>query len=283
MPKKHPYTPPTEGTTNNFNIALCQFAVGTDKQANIDKMFGFVSEAARANPAFICLPEMWNCPYTHSYFTKFGEDEAGESVKAMKNAARRGNVFLIGGSIPEVSGGKLYNTCFVINPSGEIIAKHRKMHLFDIDIKGGHSFKESDTFTAGDSLTVFDSPFGKIGVAICFDIRFPEMFAEMQRKGAKLIFLPAVFNMTTGPVHWELLVKSRALDNQIYFAACEQARDINSPFAAYGHSMVANPYGELCGALDQNEGVLHATVDHKFLETIRNQIPLGASGLRICG
>jgi predicted amidohydrolase len=259
---------------NVFNIALCQFAVSDDKALNTEKMEGFVGEAMKNNPTFVSLPEMWNCPYIHKYFREFAESLNGPSVKKMKELARKYNIFLIGGSIPEFEDEKLYNTSFVFNPSGDIIARHRKIHLFDIDIKKGHRFMESDTFTAGESETVIDTPFGKIGVALCFDIRFKELFISMRERGAKLIFLPAVFTMTTGPLHWELLIRSTALDNQIYLAANAQGRDLHSPFIAYGHSMIANPWGDISGKIDHREQILYSQIDFNYLEEVREQMPI---------
>lgn len=260
----------------SFKIALLQFAVCGDKQKNIEKMEQQFNEATRNCPDFICFPEMWNTPYTHKYFREFAENSEGMTVKKMSTLAKENNVYVIGGSIPEIEDDKIYNTCFVFNRSGELIAKHRKVHLFDVDIKGahGHRFFESETLSAGSDLTVFDTEFGKIGVAICYDLRFQKMFYDMGHMGAKLIFLPAAFNMTTGPAHWEKLIVARGLDNQIFFAANGQGRDIGSPFIAYGHSMVSTPYGDITARLDHREGILFADIDFDELEKVREQLPI---------
>ncbi len=128
----------------------------------------------------------------------------------------------------------------VFDNKGVLIAKHRKVHLFDIDVKGGVTFKESDTLTAGNKITLFNTPWGKLGVMICYDIRFPELSRIMAVKGAKIIFTPAAFNMTTGPAHWDTLFKSRALDNQVYMVGVAPARDENSNYISYGNSLIAS-------------------------------------------
>jgi predicted amidohydrolase len=169
----------------------------------------------------------------------------------------------------------LYNTSFIFAPDGAHIATHRKVHLFDIDIERGIRFKESDTFTAGSDITVFDTELGKIGVAVCFDIRFPEMFREMKELGADLFVLPGSFNMTTGPLHWQLLIRARALDNQCYMAACSPARDYSASYLSYGHSMVCDPYGELVGAAAAAEAIVYADIDPEYTAKARREIPIG--------
>ena len=164
----------------------------------------------------------------------------------------------------------------MFDPSGRRIARHRKVHLFDIDVPGGQYFKESDVLSPGDSVTVFDTPFGKMGVCICFDIRFPQMFLEMRKMGVRMVFVPAAFNMTTGPAHWKVLFRSRALDQQIYMLGCSPARDAEGSYVAYGHSILTDPWGRVLAELDEKEGILEATVDLAYTDAVRQQIPLGA-------
>ena len=133
---------------------------------------------------------------------------------------------------------------------------------------------ESETLTAGYHSTVINTEFGMIGIAICFDIRFPELFRKMTLEGAKLIILPGAFNMTTGPAHWELTIRARALDNQVYFAACSPARSMEGPYVAFGNSCISNPWGELCGKTDGNESNVYADIDFGYVDRIRDQLPL---------
>ena len=152
----------------------------------------------------------------------------------MSDYARKYHIYLIAGSMPEADDvGKVYNTSYIFDRDGKQIGKHRKAHLFDINVKNGQHFKESDTLTSGDHATVFDTEFGKMGVMICYDIRFPEFARTMALDGARMIFVPAAFNMTTGPAHWELTFRARALDNQIYMLGCAPARDIQAGYISW--------------------------------------------------
>ena len=160
------------------------------------------------------------------------------------DSAIENKVWIIGGSIPERDGDNVYNTCIVVNPEGSIVAKHRKVHLFDIDVPGKITFKESDTLSAGNQLTVFDTPFCRIGLGICYDMRFPEQSQLMKDAGAEMIVFPGAFNLTTGPAHWELLLRGRAVDNQLYVAGVSPARNPSSDYKAWGHSTLVSPWGK---------------------------------------
>ena len=188
--------------------------------------------------------------------------------------AKELSVYVIGGSIPERQKDKLYNTCCVFSPEGSLIAKHRKVHLFDIDIPGKIAFKESDTLTAGDKLTVVETKYGKIGVGICYDLRFPEMAMIYAKRGAKLIVYPGAFNMVTGPVHWQLLQQARALDNQLFVATCSPARDEKASYTAWGHSTVVGPFAEVVASADHKPGIVYADIDLKQVEERRLNMPL---------
>ena len=183
---------------------------------------------------------------------------------------------MIGGSVPERDEeGKIYNTSYVFDRKGELIGKHRKVHLFDIDVPGGQYFKESDVLSPGKEMTVFDTEYGRMGVCICFDIRFPDLFLQMRRAGVRMVFVPAAFNMTTGPAHWQTLFRSRALDQQIFMAGCSPARDETASYIAYGHSIVTDPWGRILRELDEKEGILDIELDLAETDRIRTQIPLG--------
>ena len=183
--------------------------------------------------------------------------------------------------MPERDGDRIYNTSYVYDREGSLITKHRKIHLFDIDVPGGQYFKESDVLSPGEQVTVFDTEFGKMGVCICFDIRFPELFLEMRKMGVTMVFVPAAFNMTTGPAHWEVLFRSRAMDQQIYMLGCSPARDETASYVAYGHSILTDPWGRVVRELDEKEGLLSMDVDLSYAEAVRQQIPLGSPADRM--
>jgi omega-amidase len=212
-----------------LKIALCQIAVGADKPLNIKKVKDFLSSASEKGASLAVLPECWNSPYSTASFPQYAEPvpdvgalpdpTTSPSSYMLCNEARAKKLWLVAGSIPEREGTgtneKLYNTCLVINSEGKIVGKHRKVHLFDINVPGRIAFKESDSLSAGNSVTVVQSPWGKIGVGICYDIRFPELAMLMREKGADMIIYPGAFNLVTGPAHWELLQRARAVDNQV--------------------------------------------------------------------
>lgn len=262
---------------NRLRIALCQMMVNQEsKKTNIFKAKTMIYEAANKGADIIALPEMFNCPYNNKYFREYAETyPKGETINMLSCAAKEKKVFIIGGSIPELDEqGRVFNTSFIFDNKGIVIGKHRKIHLFDIDIKNGVRFKESEVLTSGGEITMIDTPWGKVGVAICYDIRFPELTRIMALKGAKIVLMPAAFNMTTGPAHWELLFKSRALDNQIFVAGISPARNENYSYVAYGNSLIADPWGSIISRLDEKEGILIQDIDLEYIDEIRESLPL---------
>lgn len=261
-------------TSTKFKTALIQLLVTANKQDNIRRAVEFIREAAKNDAKIISLPECFNSPYGVKYFPEYSETiPEGETIKALSQAAKDNNIFLIGGSIPERCSetNKLYNTCTVFDPNGTLIAKHRKMHLFDIDIPGKITFKESTNLSPGNDLTFFDTPYGRIGIGICYDIRFAELAGLYQRKNCSMIYYPGAFNMTTGPAHWELLIRSRSVDNQLYVSAISPARSQDADYKAWGYSTISNPYGEIIAKAGYNEEIIYADIDiHKLKETRAN-------------
>ena len=258
-----------------IKIAAIQMSTVADKMENVRTVKTYLEKIKDENPDFVILPEMFCCPYQTENFPIYAEKEGGPVWQQLSGYAKQYGIYLIGGSMPEKDAeGNVYNTSYIFDREGKQIGKHRKVHLFDIDVKGGQTFKESDTLTAGDSDTVFDTEFGKIGVMLCFDIRFPELSRMMVNDGAKVIFVPAAFNMTTGPAHWELSFRTRALDNQIYMVGCAPARDVSAGYISWGHSIVTDPWVRVTGMLDENEGILLAELDMDYEEQVREELPL---------
>lgn len=258
-----------------IKIAAIQMSTVADKMENVRTVKTYLEKIKDENPDFVILPEMFCCPYQTENFPIYAEKEGGPVWQQLSGYAKQYGIYLIGGSMPEKDAeGNVYNTSYIFDREGKQIGKHRKVHLFDIDVKGGQTFKESDMLTAGDSDTVFDTEFGKIGVMLCFDIRFPELSRMMVNDGAKVIFVPAAFDMTTGPAHWELSFRTRALDNQIYMVGCAPARDVSAGYISWGHSIVTDPWGRVTGMLDENEGILLAELDMDYEEQVREELPL---------
>ena len=254
-----------------MRISLIQMKVGPDKRENLRRAEALALTARGSD--VIMLPEMFCCPYGNESFVKNAEPEGGEVTETLSRTARECGAYLIGGSMPEAAGGSIYNTCFVYRPDGEPAAKHRKAHLFDIDVKGGQRFFESDTLTAGEGAAVFSTPFGRFGVCICFDIRFPGFIHGME--GIDFLAVPAAFNMTTGPLHWELLFRARAVDEQIFTFGCAPARDEAGAYVSYANSLMVDPWGRVIARAGTEECVLTADIDPAEVRAVRAQIPTG--------
>ena len=256
-------------------IAQIQAHVYEEKEKNMEELERNLERIKDENIDLVTLGEMFNCPYQTPCFPVYGEMERGETWQKLSALAKKYQIYLSAGSVPEKDEeGHVYNTAYVFDPQGNQIAKHRKVHLFDIDVEGGIRFMESDTLTAGKDMTVIDTEFCKIGVAICYDVRFPEWFRKMALAGAKLIILPAAFNMTTGPAHWDITMRMRALDNQVYFAANSPARDEEGVYVAYGNSCIVDPWGRFTAHCDEKEGIIYGDIDLEYVDSVRDQLPL---------
>ncbi len=258
-----------------FKVAAIQMPTVPDKMENLRAAERYLERLAEEKPDFVLLPEMFCCPYQTQNFPVYAEEEGGPAWEMMAGLAKTYGIYLIAGSMPERDDqGKIFNTSYVFDRQGKQIGKHRKAHLFDIDVKGGQQFKESDTLTPGNSDTVFDTEFGKMGVCICYDIRFPEMLRMTVNDGARMVFVPAAFNMTTGPAHWEISFRVRALDNQIYMLGCAPVRDPSTGYTSWGHSILTDPWGQVVKELDEKEGILLETIDLEYEDAVRQQLPL---------
>ena len=258
-----------------IRIALCQMNVVDNKEENLNKASLMIAESVNENADFIVLPEMFNCPYSNDKFIEYCEKEKDSPTLARISAlAREHEVYILAGSIPEKEKEKLFNTSYLFDKDGNIIAKHRKMHLFDIDVKDRITFKESDVLTAGNDFTIADTEFGKIGIGICYDIRFPELARIMVENGALILFYPGAFNMTTGPAHWELLFKSRALDNQVYCVGVAPALNEDASYHSFGHSIITNPWGDIIVEADTKEELIIGEIDLSEIKKIREELPL---------
>ena len=257
-----------------MKLGIVQMQVNESVPENLDTALEYTKAMAGAGAEIVVLPEMFLCPYNNKSFVQNACEADGETVRKLSECARQCNVVLIAGSIPERSDGRIYNTSFVFSDSGELLARHRKIHLFDIDIKGGQRFCESDTLSAGAQITVFDTPFGRIGLCICFDMRFPELCRAMANRGAQIIIAPAAFNMTTGPMHWELMFRARAVDNQVFTAGVAPAQNANSEYKSYGHSILVSPWGKVVRMAELGETAFIADIDLSEITQVREQLPL---------
>ncbi|KAJ7135041.1 carbon-nitrogen hydrolase [Mycena crocata] len=249
-----------------FKLALIQLGnVTFNKSDNLKHAREMIVKAAAnaKKPDLIVLPKIGFTAKPYNV----AETES-ESVKMLSSHST--------GSIPErdTDGKSLYNTCTVYNPNGDLVAMHRKVHLFDIDIPGKITFKESETLTGGTSTNFFDTEFARIGLGICYDVRFPELAMISARQGCHVLIYPGAFNMITGPLHWELLQRSRAVDNQVFFAMCSPARDLTAGYHAWGHSMVVDPMANILVEASEAEDIIYTDIDPALMESARAGIPV---------
>ncbi|TWH45389.1 carbon-nitrogen hydrolase family protein [Sporomusa sp. KB1] len=259
-----------------FSVGICQLGVVADKQGNICKARSMIAEAADRGSHLVVLPEMFNCPYQSELFSQYAEIyPEGPTIAMLAECAEKHKIILVGGSIPERDEvGNIYNTCFIFNEQGSLIGRHRKVHLFDVDIKGGTVFQESKTLVAGSSMTLVDTSLGKIGVAICYDVRFPELARSMVLQGAKILVYPGAFGPVTGPAHWELLMRARAVDNQVYVIGAAPALNAATEYKSYGHSIIVDPWARVLALTNEAETVITSKIDFRTLNRVREELPL---------
>lgn len=257
-----------------MKIALCQTTVHKDWRKNLRNAERVIAEAVKAKADMVVLPEMFICPYNKKAILSAAQPEGGEAWQSMAEAAQKNHVYLAAGSIPESEDGHIYSTCWIFDREGKQIGKYRKMHMFDIDVEGGQYYNESSVITAGNEICVAETEFGPIGIAICYDVRFPEQFRLMQQRGVKAVVLPASFNRTTGPAHWELLMRARALDQEMYVLGCAAAGDLAGSYNGWGHSIAVESMGNDHGRTGRGTGHTVAAVDFAKADAVRSQIPV---------
>lgn len=259
---------------NKCKVAVVQMRIYEKKIDNLKNLNSILDKISQNNVDMVVLPEMFCCPYETSKFPLYAEVEGEETFTYLSNLAKDNNIYLVAGSMPELDkDNKVYNTSYVFNRQGIMIAKHRKIHLFDMQL-GDKFIQESKTITPGNNITVFDTEFGKFGLCICYDLRFPEIFRMMIDKGAKSIIVPAAFNMKTGPCHWELLFKCRSVDNQVYTIGCAPARNYSDKYISFGNSLVVSPWGDVLNKLNETEDFFICDLDFDYIDSIRSELPV---------
>lgn len=260
-----------------FTLAAIQLKVVEDKCENLRKAVCLIRVAKERGSKIVVLPECFNSPYGHQYFKEYAEEiPCGDTCAALCSAAKENQIYVVAGSHPEREGCRFYNTCTVYNPVGELIAKYRKVHLYDIDIPNGVTFKESSVLSPGNSLTTFQTEFCKIGLGICYDMRFEETARLYNKQNCDMILYPGCFNLMTGPLHWDVLLRARAIDNQLFVAGVATASDKNAKHCSYGHSIVISPWGKTITKAEFEEAILYADVNLDEIKEVRQQIPVTA-------
>lgn len=259
-----------------IKLGICQMFVTADKNINISKAKSMIESAAAAGCQVAILPEMFNCPYQTELFPQYAEIyPEGETLGMLAQTAAESKIVVVGGSVAERDeNNNIYNTSFIFDKNGDLLGRHRKIHLFDVNIQGGTVCRESSSLSAGQEMTVVSTTGVKFGVGICYDIRFPELSRMMTLAGAELLIYPAVFGWTTGPAHWELLMRSRAIDNQVFVVGAAPACTPGAPYQAYGHSMVVDSWGDILAMAGSEETMMTVEIDLNKMYTVRQQLPL---------
>lgn len=239
-----------------------------------------IEEAVNDEAKLLVLPENFGLMGMDQRDKVKYREEFGHGLMQdfLSEQAAHYGIWIIGGTIPiavpEVHE-KVYSACLVFNDKGECVVRYDKIHLFDVEFRDKkESYNESNTIVSGEKIVVIDSPFGKLGIAICYDVRFPEIFRKMQQAGAEIIALPSAFTLITGLVHWDILVRARAIENQVYMIAAAQTGLHANQRKTYGHSMIVNPWGDVKAVLADGVDVVTADVDMHFLHQLRKDFPV---------
>ncbi|KAM7294881.1 omega-amidase NIT2-like [Ixodes scapularis] len=259
---------------NKFRLALLQLAVNSNKAENLEKASRKIREAASKGAKMVVLPECFGFPTGSPNFAKYAETIPGESSKMMSRSAKENQVYLIGGVMSESDNNKIYSTCLVYGPDGSMLAKYRKIHLFSFCINGKIKFNEKDFIAPGNRLTTFNTPFGKVGLGICFDIGFAYMAEAYGQLGCKLLVYPGAFDMITGEPYWEIFQRARALDNQVYVATASASRDESASYVNWAHSMLVGPTGAVVESAGIGEKLVLADVDFDQIDEAKDKLPL---------
>ncbi len=260
---------------DRIRVACVQMTSRADKPANLATAERLVSQAAATGADVVVLPEKWNAIGDAAVSHATAEPiEGGESVEAMSRWSRQHGITLVGGSITERREGrdKLSNTSLVFDPEGQIVAAYRKIHLFDVEV-GGVVYRESEAEEPGEEPVVAEIEDWKLGLSVCYDIRFPELYRILALEGAELVTVPAHFTTPTGKDHWHVLLRARAIENQLYVAAAAQIGETLPGRPAYGRSLIADPWGIVVAQAPDAETVIAAELDLVHLRDIRAKLP----------
>jgi deaminated glutathione amidase len=260
---------------DRIRVACVQMTSRTDKAVNLETAERLVAQAAATGADVVVLPEKWNGIGDAAYYHETAEPlEGGESVTAMSSWARTHGITLVGGSIVELREGrdKRSNTSLVFGSGGEIVATYRKIHLFDVEV-GGVVYRESESEEPGDEPVVADVEGWKLGLSVCYDVRFPELYRILALEGAQLVTVPAHFTTPTGKDHWHVLLRARAIENQLYVAAAAQIGETLPGKPAYGRSLIVDPWGLVLAQAADEETVISAELEVGHLEAIRAKLP----------
>lgn len=259
-------------------LALVQSSAGTDFDANVERALAAVRRAADGGAELVALPENFHLRLPSAEGARradVAQEIPGPLSDALGALARERGIYLLAGSYGERSetAGKVYNTSLLLDPSGAVVAKYRKVHMFDVTIAGQVAVEESRSVEAGSEVVTADTSFGRVGLSVCYDLRFPELYRSLALRGAVVAFVPANFTMFTGRDHWETLLRARAIENGMFVVAPGQIRGVPGGFTAYGRSMVVDPWGTVVACASDGQEILHARIDLDLVDEVRAKLP----------
>jgi deaminated glutathione amidase len=274
-PSRHEPQAILPSMADRLRVAAIQLNSGTEKAENIEKAERLVARAASTGADLVLLPEKWNAIGSADTLRRAAEPlEDGETVEAMRDWARTHGITIVGGSITEQREGreKLSNTSVVIDPSGDVVAAYRKIHMFDVEV-GGQVYRESEVEEPGEETNLCDAEGWRVGLTVCYDLRFPELYRILALQGAELVTVPAAFTLYTGKDHWELLLRARAVENQCYVLAANEWGVHEGGKQSYGRSSIVDPWGVVLAQAPDEDCVIAAEIDKARLEQVRHDLP----------
>ncbi len=259
---------------NTLRVAVIQMCSGQRRDENLARTKELLDSSLGHDPHLIALPENFTFLDREGNKLSVVEDpKNGPGIRLLRDFAALHGVTVVGGSMPLAAGDKVTNTCLVFGTDGSVVARYDKIHLFDIDLDTAHSFKESRYIAPGADIVTFDCSGHTMGLSICYDLRFPELYRELTRRGAKVLFVPAAFTHRTGTDHWEALLRARAVENFCYVVAPAQVGRHNDQRESYGRAMVVDPWGQILAQAPDYDCVISAELDFAYLADIRRRMP----------
>ncbi|MCW5889159.1 MAG: carbon-nitrogen hydrolase family protein [bacterium] len=260
-----------------FVAAVAQMASGADRARNVGRASELVRTAAARGARLVVLPEVFAWRGPREAESDQAETIPGPTSDALAAVARETCVWLCMGSVlergPHDGGGRSWNTSVLVSPSGEIAASYRKIHLFDVELPGRVSVRESDARAPGTQVVTVSTELGTIGMAVCYDLRFPELFRRQVAAGAELLTLPSAFTFVTGAAHWAVLCRARAIESQCYLLAANQTGPSAHGHLDFGHSMIVDPWGTVLAEAPEGEGLAMAEIDRDYVVRVRREMP----------
>ncbi|MDO5713236.1 MAG: nitrilase-related carbon-nitrogen hydrolase [Tissierellia bacterium] len=254
-----------------MKVGIVQNKIGDNLLKNIQRAKELGKILIDQGAEYIVFPELFQCPYEDSYIKDFANKDEGRTFDMLRELARSG-VYVIGGTFPELRGKDIYNTSYVFNPKGEVIGHHDKNYLYTFKIPGKIDYDEGNIFTPGHGFSTFETEDGIFGLGICFDIRFPFPFEKMAMEGAKVIFLPGAFHHKVAKAHWELVLRARAVDNQVFMVGVSPAKGEGPSKNYYGHSLVVDPWANVISAFGFFEEIGIVNIDVNEVDQGRKEL-----------